>query len=167
MLAATDEPVADASVTSTPGVVLAILTADCLPVVFANTQGTEIGAAHAGWRGLANGVLENTVAAMHGPADDLMAWLGPAAGPQAYEIGEEVFDAFVLRDAQAESAFVATRPGHWRVDLYALARQRLAALGITRVYGGDLCTISEPQRFYSHRRDARTGRMATVIWMDA
>ena len=167
VLAAADEPVADASVTSTPGVVLAILTADCLPVVFANTQGTEIGAAHAGWRGLANGVLENTVAAMHAPADDLMAWLGPAAGPQAYEIGEEVFDAFVSRDAQAESAFVATRPGHWRVDLYALARQRLAALGITRVYGGDLCTISEPQRFYSHRRDARTGRMATVIWMDA
>ena len=167
VLAAADEPVADASVTSTPGVVLAILTADCLPVVFANTQGTEIGAAHAGWRGLANGVLENTVAAMHAPADDLMAWLGPAAGSQAYEIGEEVFDAFVSRDAQAESAFVATRPGHWRVDLYALARQRLAALGITRIYGGDLCTISEPQRFYSHRRDARTGRIATVIWMDA
>jgi YfiH family protein len=159
------EPVADASVTSTPGVVLAILTADCLPVVFANTEGTQIGAAHAGWRGLANGVLENTVAAMHAPANELIAWLGPAAGPQAYEIGEEVFDAFVSRDAEAASAFVATRPGHWRVDLYHLARQRLAALGITRVYGGDLCTISDPQRFYSHRRDARTGRMATVIWM--
>jgi YfiH family protein len=161
------EPCADASVTSTPGVVLAILTADCLPVVFANTEGTEIGAAHAGWRGLANGVLENTVMAMRAPASDLVAWLGPAAGPQAYEIGEEVFDAFVSGDAQAESAFVATRPGHWRVDLYALARQRLTTLGITRVYGGDLCTISDPQRFYSHRRDTRTGRMATVIWMDA
>ena len=164
--AAAHEPIADASVTSTPGVVLAILTADCLPVVFTNTTGTQIGAAHAGWRGLADGVLENTVTAMHAPARDLTAWLGPAAGPKAYEIGEDVFDAFVLRDAEAASAFVATRPGHWRVDLYQLARQRLSALGITRVHGGDLCTISDPQRFYSHRRDARTGRMATVIWMD-
>lgn len=164
-LTAADEPVADASVTSTPDVVLAILTADCLPVVFTNTTGTKIGAAHAGWRGLADGVLENTVAAMHEPASDLIAWLGPAAGPQAYEIGEDVFDAFVSRHAEATSAFVATRPGHWRVDLLQLARQRLAALGITRVHGGDLCTISDPQSFYSHRRDARTGRMATVIWM--
>ena len=159
------EAVADASVASAPGVVLAILTADCLPVVFANDAGTEIGAAHAGWRGLANGVLENTVAAMHSPAHEVIAWLGPAAGPQAYEIGAEVFDAFVLQDANAASAFVATRPGHWRVDLYALARQRLAKLGITRVHGGDLCTISDPQRFFSHRRDARTGRMATVVWI--
>lgn len=159
------EPVADASVTSTPGVVLAILTADCLPVVFANNAGTQIGAAHAGWRGLANGVLENTVAAMTAPTNELVAWLGPAAGPQAYEIGEEVYDAFLSRDARAASAFVGTRPGHWRVDLYQLARQRLAALGVTHVYGGDLCTMSDPQRFYSHRRDARTGRMATVIWM--
>jgi len=159
------EPTADASVTSVPGVVLAILTADCLPVVFTNETGTEIGAAHAGWRGLANGVLENTVEAMQSPAHDLIAWLGPAAGPQAYEIGAEVFDAFVSQDENVASAFVATRPGHWRVDLYALARQRLAKLGIRRVDGGDLCTISDPQRFYSHRRDARTGRMATVVWM--
>lgn len=163
--AAADEPIADAAVTSTPGVVLAILTADCLPVVFADNAGAQIGAAHAGWRGLANGVLESTVAAMHAPARELIAWLGPAAGPQAYEIGEEVFVAFVSRDAAAASAFVATRPGHWRVDLYQLAHQRLAALGITRVHGGGLCTISDPQCFYSHRRDARTGRMATVAWM--
>ena len=165
-----EEPVADASVTSTPGIVLAILTADCLPVVFAAQDGSEIGAAHAGWRGLASGVLENTVAAMQAPAGGLIAWLGPAAGPQAYEIGEEVFDAFVQQDAQAASAFAATRPGHWRVDLYGLARQRLAKLGITRVHGGDLCTISDPQRFYSHRRSTsdgsgRTGRMATVAWL--
>ena len=163
--AAADEPIADAAVTSTPGVVLAILTADCLPVVFADNAGAQIGAAHAGWRGLANGVLESTVAAMHAPARELIAWLGPAAGPQAYEIGEEVFGAFVSRDAAAASAFVATRPGHWRVDLYQLAHQRLAALGITRVHGGGLCTISDPQCFDSHRRDARTGRMATVAWM--
>jgi copper oxidase (laccase) domain-containing protein len=115
-------------------------------------------------------VLENTVAAMHTPAAKLVAWLGPAAGPQAYEIGEEVFDAFVSQDARAASAFAATRPGHWRVDLYELARQRLAALGISRVHGGGLCTISDPQRFYSHRRSTseageRTGRMATVVWM--
>ena len=159
------EPVADASVTSEPGVVLAILTADCLPVVFANEDGTEIGAAHAGWRGLVAGVLENTVIAMQSPPEKLVAWLGPAAGPQAYEVGAEVFDAFVSQDENAASAFVATRPGHWRVDLYALARRRLAKLGIVRVHGGDLCTISDPQRFFSHRRDARTGRMATVVWM--
>ena len=159
------EPVADASVTSTPGTVLAILTADCLPVVLANDDGSEIGAVHAGWRGLANGVLENTVGAMHSAPGHIRAWLGPAAGPQAYEVGLEVFDAFVSLDADAASAFFPTRPGHWRVDLYALARRRLARLGITRVHGGDLCTISDPQRFYSHRRDARTGRMATVVWM--
>ena len=166
------EPVADASVTSDPGVVLAILTADCLPVVFAARDGSVIGAAHAGWRGLAGGVLENTAAAMHAPASRLVAWLGPAAGPQAYEIGEEVFNAFVEQDAQAASAFVATRPGHWRVDLYALARQRLAAIGIERVHGGGLCTLSDAQRFFSHRRSTsegsgRTGRMATVVWMQA
>ncbi len=159
------EPGADASVTSVPGVVLAILTADCLPVVFANEAGTEIGAAHAGWRGLANGILENTAAAMQSPPSELIAWLGPAAGPQAYEVGAEVFDTFVSQDANAATAFVATRPHHWRVDLYALARQRLAARGIVRVHGGELCTISDPQRFYSHRRDARTGRMATLVWM--
>lgn len=160
------EPVADASVTSVAGVVLAILTADCLPVVFASEDGSEIGAAHAGWRGLADGVLESTVAAMRAPADRLHAWLGPAAGPQAYEIGQEVFDAFISRDADAISAFVVTRPGHWRVDLYALARRRLAKIGLTRVHGGGLCTISDPQRFFSHRRDARTGRIASMIWMD-
>ena len=159
------EPTADASVTSTPGIVLAILTADCLPVVFANENGGEIGAAHAGWRGLVAGVLENTVAAMRSPPDRIVAWLGPAAGPQAYEVGAEVFDAFVSQNENAASAFVATRPGHWRVDLYALARQYLTRLGITRVHGGDLCTISDPQRFFSHRRDARTGRMATLVWM--
>ncbi|GAA4794175.1 peptidoglycan editing factor PgeF [Lysobacter hankyongensis] len=164
--AADDEPVADAAVTSTPGTVLAILTADCLPVVFASAAGDEVGAAHAGWRGLAAGVLEATVAAMRTPADRLIAWLGPAAGPQAYEIGEEVFRAFVDRDAAAAAAFVATRPGHWRVDLYALARRRLARVGVTRVFGGGLCTISDPQRFFSHRRDARTGRIATLVWID-
>ncbi len=159
-----DEPEADAATTSAPGTVLAILTADCLPVVFAAADGSEIAAAHAGWRGLAAGVLENTVAAMRASGEQVLAWLGPAAGAQAYEVGEEVFDAFVSRDAQAQSAFVPTRPGHWRVDLYALASWRLHGIGVNQVYGGGLCTISDPQRFYSHRRDRRTGRMATIVY---
>ena len=161
-----DEPETDASVTSTPGRVLAILTADCLPVVFSAKDGSEIAAAHAGWRGLADGVLEATLAAMRTPAHDVIAWLGPCAGPQAYEIGQEVFEAFVSRDARAASAFLATRPGHWKVDLYALARQRLADAGLapSNIHGGGLCTISDPSRFFSHRRDQRTGRMATLVW---
>ena len=157
---------ADAAVTTTPGTVLAILTADCLPVVFAARDGSEVAAAHAGWRGLADGMLEATVAAMKTPADDIVAWLGPAAGPDAYEIGEEVFNAFVSRDAGASAAFAPTRPGHWNVDLYALARRRLAAVGVTDVHGGGLCTISDPARFFSHRRDRRSGRMATLAWIE-
>ncbi len=161
-----DEPEADAAVTSTPGTVLAILTADCLPVVFAARDGSEVAAAHAGWRGLADGMLEATVAAMKTPASDIVAWLGPAAGPDAYEIGEEVFDAFVSGDAGAAVAFAPTRPGHWKVDLYALARRRLAAVGVTDVHGGGLCTISDPARFFSHRRDQRSGRIATLAWIE-
>ena len=159
-----DEPEADAAVSSDPHGVLAILTADCLPVVFAADDGSRIAAAHAGWRGLSGGVLEATVAAMQASPARIQAWLGPAAGPLAYEVGEEVFAAFVERDPRAASAFATTRPGHWHVDLYALARQRLADAGVTRVSGGGLCTISDPKRFYSHRRDQRTGRMATLVW---
>ncbi len=161
------EPVADAAVTSVAGVVLAILTADCLPVVFSAVDGSEVAVAHAGWRGLVAGVLENTVSAMQASPRDVIAWMGPAAGPRAYEIGEEVFEAFVSRDSDAATAFNATRPGHWRVDLYALARMRLLAAGLVggAIHGGGLCTISDPARFYSHRRDARTGRMATVAWI--
>lgn len=164
---ASREPEADAAVTGVAGVVLAVLTADCLPVVFAADDGREVAVAHAGWRGLAAGVLENTVAAMQAPGERLVAWLGPAAGPSAYEVGGDVHAAFVDRDPRAATAFSATRPGHWLVDLYALARQRLALAGVARVHGGGLCTISDPARFYSHRRDRRTGRMATVAWFDA
>lgn len=161
------EPTADAAVTAVPGVVLAILTADCLPVVLAARDGSEIGAAHAGWRGLADGMLEATVAAMHTPAAQLQAWLGPAAGPAHYEVGEDVHAAFVDRDAGAAQAFVATRPGHWKVDLYALARRRLHSVGVEPAWisGGQYCSIADPQRFYSHRRDRRSGRMATLIWI--
>ena len=160
------EPVADAAVTSDPGTVLTVLTADCLPVLLCNEQGSEIGAAHAGWRGLSAGVLEATVRAMRSPPSSLLAWLGPAAGPHAYEVGAEVLDAFVAVDPDAALAFTATREGHWLVDLYRLARQRLAAVGVERVFGGGLCTISDPARFYSYRRDRQTGRMATLIMME-
>ena len=163
------EPVADALVTTTPDVVLAILTADCLPVVFAAKDGREIAAAHAGWPGLSKGMLEATLAVMRTPAADLVAWIGPAAGPRRYEVGENVFDAFVSQDADAAAAFVATRPGHWLADLPALARRRLVARGMRAddIHGGDLCTISEPDRFFSHRRDGRSGRIATLAWMQA
>jgi YfiH family protein len=160
------EPEADAAVARAPGKVLAILTADCLPVVLASADGTVVAAAHAGWRGLAAGVLEATVLAMAAPPATLLAWLGPAAGPGAYEVGADVRDAFVARDEAAAVAFAPTRPGHWRVDLYRLARQRLVGAGLApdAIHGGGLCTISDPARFYSHRRDQRTGRMATLAW---
>ena len=160
------EPEADAAVTSVPGTVLAILTADCLPVLLCADDGLEVGAAHEGWRGLAAGVLESTVAAMVTPPARLMAWLGPAAGPEHYEVGTEVYDAFVSQDWTAGSAFGSTRPHHWRVDLYALARRRLQQAGLApdRIFGGGLCTIGAPDRFFSHRRDQRTGRMASLVW---
>nr|WP_246371643.1 peptidoglycan editing factor PgeF [Lysobacter penaei] len=163
-----DEPSADAAVTGVPGVVLAIQTADCLPVLFCALDGSEVAGAHAGWRGLAGGVLEATVGAMRTPADQVMAWLGPAAGPAAYEVGVEVYDAFVSRDWACGSAFTSTREHHWHVDLYALARRRLQAAGIApgRIHGGGLCTISDADRFFSHRRDARTGRMASLVWIE-
>ncbi len=157
---------ADAAVTSVRGIVLAVLTADCLPVVLAARDGTEVAVAHAGWRGLTQGVLESTVRSLRARPADLHAWLGPAAGPARYEVGDEVFRAFVEVDAQAAKAFVATRPGHWNVDLFALARRRLLGVGVESVHGGGVCTISDSRRFFSHRRDAVTGRMATLAWLD-
>ncbi len=161
------EPEADASVTSIPGVVLAILTADCLPVVFAAKDGRELAAAHAGWPGLSKGMLEATLAAMRTPPEGIVAWIGPCAGPQRYEVGRDVFDAFVSRDPGAEAAFAPTRPEHWLANLPALACRRLVAAGMAAadVHGGDLCTISDPARFFSHRRDGRSGRIATIAWM--
>lgn len=159
------EPQTDAAVTATPGQVLAILTADCLPVAFAAADGSEVAIAHAGWRGLCDGVLEATLQAMDAAPANIMAWLGPAAGPQRYEVGDDVRDAFIVRDRGAEQAFRATRPGHWLCDLYQLARQRLRAQGVRRIHGGEYCTISDAERFFSHRRDGRCGRMASLIWI--
>ena len=159
-----EEPMADASISRLNNSVLAVLTADCLPVLFCNTEGTEIAAAHAGWRGLAAGILEATVSSMQSKPESILAWIGPAAGPDRYEVGEEVRQAFITRDAQAQSAFKPTRSKHYLIDMYAIAKQRLHAVAVTKVYGGDYCTISD-NAFYSHRREQRTGRMASVIWI--
>jgi YfiH family protein len=164
-LATADEPQADAAVSHLPGTVLSILTADCLPVLFCADDGSEIGAAHAGWRGLVGGVLEATLAELHAPRARLLAWLGPCIGAASYEVGEEVRAAFVAHDAAAAACFAPTRPGHWRCDLAALARQRLRAAGLERIHGGGFDTFTDP-RCYSYRRDgARSGRFASLIWL--
>jgi YfiH family protein len=155
---------ADAATARTPGRVCAVLTADCLPVLFCDQAGTTVAAAHAGWRGLAGGVLEATVAAMAVPAGGLLAWLGPAIGPAAFEVGGEVREVFVGADPAAAAAFVAKGGDKWLCDLYALARRRLALAGVARVSGGGLCTFTDEKRFYSYRRDRSTGRMASLIW---
>ena len=156
---------ADAVWSRTPGQVCAVLTADCLPVLLCDRAGDCVAAAHAGWRGLAAGVLEATVAALPADAADLMAWLGPAIGPDAFEVGDEVREAFVTADARAGAAFRPAGDGRWLADLYGLARLRLAAAGVTRVFGGGLCTFTDRDRFYSYRRDGVTGRMASLIWL--
>ncbi len=158
-------PEADAAVARRAGTVCAVLVADCMPVLLVDDDGCVVGAAHAGWRGLNAGVIEATVAAMRVPASRLQAWLGPAIGPRAYEVGDEVREAFLARDEQATRAFSPSRAGHWLLDLYAVARQRLRTCGVQRVSGGDWCTHSEPQRFFSYRRDRVTGRMAALIWL--
>ncbi|KRB70460.1 peptidoglycan editing factor PgeF [Noviherbaspirillum sp. Root189] len=161
-------PNADACISSTPGVVCVIQTADCLPVLLCDLDGRVVGAAHAGWRGLANGILEKTVARMgDAGAGSLMAWLGPAIGPNAFEVGQDVFDAFVVPDPETTAAFRAIegRAGKYLADIYALARRRLANAGVSEVFGGDLCTVSDPARFYSYRRDGVTGRMVSLIWL--
>jgi YfiH family protein len=156
---------ADASYAVGAGVACAVLTADCLPVLFCDRAGTRVAAAHAGWRGLAGGVLEATVQAMALPPEQLLAWLGPAIGPAAFEVGAEVREVFIAAHPQAASAFVPSHNGgRFMADIYALARIRLAACGVTAVYGGGFCTVSD-QRFYSYRRAARTGRFASLVWL--
>jgi len=156
---------ADGAVTSSSTRVCAVLTADCLPVLFTTTAGERIGVAHAGWRGLAGGVLPAAVAAMGGDPTDLLVWLGPAIGQSAYEVGAEVRTAFSAADPGAEACFQPNARGRWQADLYGLARRSLAAAGVSAIYGGDFCTYDDAARFYSHRREAPCGRMATLIWL--
>jgi YfiH family protein len=157
---------ADGAVTAKAGTVCAVLTADCLPVLLTDTAGRRLGVAHAGWRGLSSGVLPAAVRALRAPPDEIMAWLGPAIGRRAYEVGAEVRDAFVASRPAAAAHFVGNSRGRWQADLYGLARDSLAAAGVTAVYGGDFCTFDEKARFFSHRREAPCGRMATLIWRE-
>jgi YfiH family protein len=157
---------ADAAFTRRRGRVCAILTADCLPLLLAADSGDLVAAAHAGWRGLAGGVIEATVQALQVAPEKLMAWLGPAIGPEHFEVGAEVREAFVKGDLGAEAAFVPNARGRFMADLSALARRRLEALGVGRIYGGGHCTYAEKDRYFSHRRDGVTGRQATLIWLE-
>lgn len=164
---------ADASVARGPGRICAVLTADCLPVLFCDVAGTVVAAAHAGWRGLAGGVLERTVEAMGVPPETIMAWLGAAIGPDSFEVGPEVREAFIEQHPLAATAFRPALPGtldeapkKWLCDIYALARIRLAYTGVVRVDGGGLCTLHDAKRFYSYRREQKTGRMASLVWLE-
>lgn len=156
---------ADAACTDQPGVVCVVLTADCLPLLLCNAAGTQVAAVHAGWRGLASGVVEAALARM-GAGKNLLAWMGPAIGAHAFEVGAEVRAAFVGHDARTQTAFRPSSAGRYRADLYQLARQRLESHGVERIYGGHWCTYSDAERFYSYRRDGVCGRMATMIWLE-
>jgi YfiH family protein len=157
---------ADASWSATPGIACTVMTADCLPALFCDRAGTRVAAAHAGWRGLAAGVLETTLDNLAVPPSEVLVWLGPAIGPQAFEVGPEVREVFVQQLPEADLAFVPSRnAGKFMADIYALARLRLAARGVTAVYGGGFCTVTDP-RFYSYRRSPRTGRFASLVWLE-
>lgn len=155
---------ADAVYTNQKGQVCAIMTADCLPVLFCNMAGSEVAAAHAGWRGLCNGVLENTVSQFVSPTNEIMAWLGPAIGAEKFEVGGEVKDAFVNQSSDLASAFTPHN-GKYLADIYLLARKKLSTMGINAIYGGDFCTVTDENRFFSYRREGKTGRMASLIWV--
>ncbi|MFZ3018552.1 MAG: peptidoglycan editing factor PgeF [Gallionella sp.] len=157
---------ADACIARHRGSVCVVMTADCLPVLLCDEQGMGVGAAHAGWKGLATGVIEATVREMAVEPHKLMAWLGPAIGPDAFEVGDEVRAAFVAADPSAAAAFVRGQPSKWFADIYSLARLRLNALGVTRIYGGDRCTYREHEQFFSYRREGVTGRMGSFIWLE-
>ena len=158
-------PRADAAVAFEPGCVCAVMTADCLPVVFADRAGARVAVAHAGWRGLVGGVLEATIAALEVPPADLHAWLGPAIGPAAFEVGPEVREAYLARDEGSASCFTSNDRGRYLADIYGLARLLLGVAGVASIHGGDWCTHEDAQRFFSYRRDGVTGRMATLAWL--
>lgn len=158
---------ADAATTKRPGRVCAVMTADCLPLLLCNRSGTRVAAVHAGWRGLAAGVIEAALAQFEEPGGEVLAWLGPAIGPDAFEVGEEVREAFLRVDPLTEPGFKRNRPGHWLADIYFLARKRLSSLQVGYIGGGDYCTFTDATRFFSYRRDGVTGRMAALIWLTA
>jgi YfiH family protein len=160
-------PTADAAYTRARGTVCAVLTADCVPVLLTDVRGRSVAAAHAGWRGLAEGVLQNAVAALACGPSEVIAWLGPAISAASYEVGPEVVEAFIRHDAAATAAFERNARGRWQADLYALARHSLAACGVQAVHGGGFCTFEQSDRFFSHRRESPCGRMATLIWREA
>lgn len=160
-----ERPPADGAVTSRRGVVCVVMTADCLPVLLTDRRGSRIGAAHAGWRGLVQGVLPTAVAALGVEPDDVLAWLGPAIGPSAFEVGDEVRTAFAAAGFETDGSFVRNGRGRWQADLYAVARDSLARAGVRAIHGGGFCTHADPARFFSHRRQAPCGRMATLIWL--
>lgn len=157
---------ADAAVASKPGLVAAVLTADCMPLLLCDIEGKRVGVAHAGWRGMAAGVIENTVAAMATDPACVLAWMGPAIGPRAFEVGPEVRDAFLDTDDGAGEAFAPHKPGKYLADLYALARRRLERAGVREVRGGGFCTVTDASRFFSYRREQRSGRMGAFIWIE-
>jgi len=162
-----ERPRADAAATSIPGRVAVVLTADCMPLFLTDRAGRRVAVAHAGWRGLAAGVVESTVAELRLPASDVIAWMGPAIGPDAFEVGPEVRDAFIAADPDAATAFRPGKPGKYMADLYSLARQRLARAGVHEVHGGGFCTFHDPARFFSYRRVQKSGRMGAFIWIMA
>ncbi|HSN21981.1 MAG TPA: peptidoglycan editing factor PgeF, partial [Usitatibacter sp.] len=159
-------PAADAAVAREAGEVCTVLTADCMPLLLCDEGGRRVAIAHAGWRGMSAGVIENAVRAMQVPPESLLAWMGPAIGPQAFEVGPEVREAFVAADAASGAAFRAHREGKYLADLYRLARRRLARAGVGRVHGGGFCTHLERERFFSYRREKRSGRMGAFIWIE-
>lgn len=156
---------ADAIISEHPRHVCSVLTADCLPLLVCDAQGSQVAAIHAGWRGLLNGIIERTVERFHAPKHDLLVWLGPAIGPSAFEVGQEVYQAFVSQQPSAADAFTASNNGRYYADIYQLARQRLQQCGVSNIFGGDYCTYDQADLFFSYRRDGVTGRMASVIWL--
>ncbi|WP_041354611.1 peptidoglycan editing factor PgeF [Methylophaga nitratireducenticrescens] len=158
---------ADAIISNSINQVCAVMTADCLPLLITDKSGSQVAAIHAGWRGLQAGIIENTLARFGVAGSEILAWMGPAIGPKAFEVGPEVKAAFLAIDPAAESAFIASHSDRYLADIYMLARQRLSAQGVTAIYGGDFCTYSENERFFSYRHEGVTGRMATLIWIEA
>ena len=156
---------ADAIFSQNSNHVCSIMTADCLPILLCNQQGSAVAAIHAGWRSLAGGIIEQTIQRFSCNSDSIMAWLGPAIGPSQFEVGQDVYDAFCQYSPSANHAFKATDDTHYLADIYLLARQRLLSEGVSAIYGGDCCTVSDNQRFFSYRRDQQSGRMATLIWI--